>query len=129
MASHRNPLEFRSGCPIASTLDTLGDRWTLVIVRDLANGKKRFQDFLESPERIASNILSTRLADMEAAGLISARLYSERPRRYEYTLTARGAALVPVLQAMCRWAGEHLPDRWTPPDKFMRLTARSLAPR
>jgi DNA-binding HxlR family transcriptional regulator len=119
--------DFRSGCPIASTLDIVGDKWTLVILRDLVNGKQRFQEFLDSPERIASNILTARLAQMQANGLIVGELYQERPKRYAYTLTERGAGLLPVLQSICTWAGACLPDRWTPPDKFMRMRPREVA--
>jgi DNA-binding HxlR family transcriptional regulator len=119
--------DFRSGCPIASSLDLIGDRWTLVILRDLANGKTRFREFLESPERIASNILTARLAQMEADGLISAKLYEQRPKRYAYRLTPKGAALMPVLQAISRWGCGELPDRWTPPERFMKLRPRDLA--
>ncbi len=118
--------DFRSGCPIASTLDLVGDRWTLVLLRDLANGKSRFQEFLESPERIASNILTSRLAQMEAHGLVTAELYQRKPKRYAYTLTKRGAALMPVLQAICRFGCSELPDRWTPPERFMKLKPADL---
>jgi DNA-binding HxlR family transcriptional regulator len=112
--------DFRSGCPIASTLDLVGDRWSLVIVRDMINGKKRFTEFLASPERITTNVLADRLEKLQSAALIAAQLYQERPKRYEYELTPAGRALLPVLQAICRWAGIHLPDRWIPPASFMR---------
>jgi DNA-binding HxlR family transcriptional regulator len=93
----------RSFCPIATTLEFVGDRWTLVIVRDLLNGKRRFSEFLGSPERITTNILTGRLADMERDGLIEKTAYQTRPLRHEYRLTARGAALLPVLLEMCLW--------------------------
>ena len=117
---------YRSGCPIASTLELVGDRWTLVILRDLVNGKTRYKEFLESPERIASNILISRLAAMEAAGLITARLYTERPKRFEYRLTKMGAALLPLLQEMCRWGQAHLPGRWIAPRDFMTKKPNDL---
>lgn len=97
-----------------------------MLLRDLVNGKKRFADFLASPERIATNVLTARLAQMEADGLVTSRLYQARPKRYEYALTPKGAALLPVLQSICVWAGEHLPDRWTPPDAFMRKRPSDL---
>lgn len=118
--------DFRSGCPIASTLDLVGDRWTLVILRDLVNGKARYKDFLESPERIASNILTARLAAMQEAGLIESRLYQHRPKRYEYKLTPRGASMLPVLQAICRWGEAQLPKRWKAPQTFMRKKPEEL---
>jgi DNA-binding HxlR family transcriptional regulator len=111
--------EPRSGCPIASTLDIVGDRWTLVILRDLLNGKSRFSQFLASPERITTNILTDRLAAMESAGLVKKSAYQERPMRFEYTLTRKGEALLPILQEMCRWANVHIPGTWTPPASFM----------
>ena len=60
----------RSGCPVATTLDIVGDRWTLVILRDMLNGKRRFSQFLDSPERITTNVLTDRLSLMERAGLV-----------------------------------------------------------
>jgi DNA-binding HxlR family transcriptional regulator len=110
----------RSGCPIANTLDLVGDRWTLVIVRDLINGKKRFSEFLDSPERITTNILTDRLAAMDAAGLITRTAYQQRPPRFEYTLTEKGLGLWPVLQNICRWANRYLPGTWEPPPQFMK---------
>jgi DNA-binding HxlR family transcriptional regulator len=109
----------RSFCPIATTLEFVGDRWTLVIVRDLLNGKRRFSEFLGSPERITTNILTGRLADMERDGLIEKTAYQTRPLRHEYRLTARGAALLPVLQEMCLWANRFWPQTWRPPESFM----------
>ncbi|MEQ8398819.1 helix-turn-helix domain-containing protein [Thalassobaculum sp.] len=115
-AAKRTP---RSGCPIATTLDIVGDRWTLVILRDMLNGKKRFAEFLASPERITTNVLTDRLAGMEVAGLVAKAPYQERPVRFEYTLTPMGRGLLPVLQDMCRWANRFRPETWVPPASFM----------
>jgi DNA-binding HxlR family transcriptional regulator len=109
----------RSGCPIASTLDIVGDKWTLVILRDMLNGKARFGEFLDSPEHITTNILTDRLRMMEATGLVKRALYQPRPKRYQYVLTRRGRDLHPVLQEMCRWANQHMPQTWVPPEQFM----------
>ncbi|MBT3536647.1 MAG: helix-turn-helix transcriptional regulator [Rhodospirillaceae bacterium] len=111
--------EPRSGCPIATTLDLLGDRWTLVIVRDMLTGKKRFSEFMDSPERITTNILTSRLADMEASGLVERSPYQKRPTRFEYGLTEKGLGLLPILQEVCRWGNRHMPETWVPPDNFM----------
>ncbi|WP_339746786.1 helix-turn-helix domain-containing protein [uncultured Maricaulis sp.] len=111
----------RSGCPIASTLDLVGDRWTLVILRDLINGKRRFTDFLTSPERITTNVLTDRLGQMEQAGLITRTAYQTRPPRFEYRLTAKGEGLLPVIQEMCRWANINMPSTWEAPESFMAL--------
>lgn len=111
----------RSGCPIASTLNILGDRWTLVIVRDLINGKKRFSEFLDSPERITTSVLTSRLTAMEANGLIEKKAYQLRPRRHEYSLTKKGRHLAPVLQSICGWGNQFIKDSWVPPDSFMNF--------
>lgn len=110
----------RSPCPIASTLDIVGDRWTLVVVRDLINGKRQFSEFVDSPEGISSNILADRLKRLVTAGLASKTPYQRNPIRHEYRLTPKGAALLPVLQEMCRWGNRHIPDTWLPPKSFMQ---------
>mgnify|MGYP000300745944 FL=1 len=112
--------ESRSGCPIATTLDILGDRWSLIIVRDMMLGKKRFAEFLESPEAITTSVLSDRLSSLESAGLVERKPYQKRPPRFEYLLTDKGRALRPVLQEVCRWANKTMPDTWRPPESFMR---------
>jgi len=112
----------RSGCPIATSLDLFGDRWTLVILRDLVMGKSRFGEFLRSPEKIPTNILAARLSRLEAAGLIGKHAYQDNPERFEYALTATGAELLPVMQAICRWANKHMPDTWRTPDRFYAMT-------
>ncbi len=109
----------RSGCPIAVTLDLVGDKWTFVIMRDMVNGKKRFGEFIDSPEGIPTNILASRLKRMEQAGLIAKKPYQMNPRRFDYRLTAEGEGLLPVLQAMCRWANKFVPGTWVPPRSFM----------
>lgn len=110
---------YRSPCPIATTLDIVGDRWTLVILRDLINGKSRYSEFLTSPERITTNVLADRLEKMEAAGLVERSPYQQRPLRYAYRLTDMGRALHPMLREMCRWANSYVPGTWTPPESFM----------
>jgi len=112
--------ESRSPCPIATTLDILGDRWSLILVRDMLLGKKRFAEFLESPEAITTSVLSNRLAAMEEAGLVERRPYQKRPMRYEYLLSEQGRALRPVLQEVCRWANATIPGTWVPPESFMK---------
>ncbi len=113
-------LEFRSGCPISSTLDLVGDRWTLVILRDMLNGKRRFSEFLDSPEQITTNVLTDRLNQMERNGLLIKATYQMRPKRYEYAPTEMASALLPVLQQMSLWANRYVEGTWTPPDSFMQ---------
>ena len=109
----------RSGCPIATTLDLVGDRWSLVIVRDMLTGKRRYGEFLASPEGITTNILADRLKRMEEAGLIARTPYQRRPVRHNYGLTEMGETLRPVLQEMCLWGNRHFRHTWTPPASFM----------
>jgi len=109
----------RSPCPVATTLDVVGDKWSLLIARDMVNGKKRFGEFQASPEGIPSNILAARLKRMEQTGLISRVPYQDRPPRFEYQLTPRGLNLVPVLREMCRWANTEAPGTWPAPEHFM----------
>ena len=115
----------RSQCPITSLLDIVGDRWTLVILRDMINEKSRYSDFLASPERITTNILADRLTKMAAHGLTTKQLYQQRPKRYEHLLTQKGRDLLPVMQAMSRWSNKHLAGTWIPPEKFMRTPSDS----
>lgn len=115
------PGEFRSSCPVASVLDILGDKWTLVVVRDLFLNKHRYGDFLTSPEAIPTNILADRLKRLEAAGLVKRELYQDNPPRAEYFLTTRGADLAPVLRAVVKWGIQYLPgvivpNKFDPPE-------------
>jgi len=104
----------RSNCPIACTLDLLGDRWTLLVVRDLLfGGKVRFDDFLASPEGISTNILTERLKRLEAAGLISKELYSSHSGRNAYLLTDKGEGLRPVMKAFIAWGLANIPGTTT----------------
>lgn len=112
----------RSGCPIANTLEIVGDRWSLVILRDMVNEKRRYSDFLSSPEGITTNVLADRLSKLEAAGIIASEPYQKRPKRFEYTLTAKGWGLLPVLQEICKWGNEYIPGTWVAPESFMRKT-------
>jgi DNA-binding HxlR family transcriptional regulator len=99
----------RSECPITNVLDLLGDKWTLLVIRDLVLGKRRYQEFLSSPERIATNILADRLKRLAAAGLVIRRTYQRNPARYEYILTRKGRGLEPVLEAIIVWGQKLYP--------------------
>ncbi|MFN0303810.1 MAG: winged helix-turn-helix transcriptional regulator [Burkholderiales bacterium] len=101
--------EWRSPCPIANALDLIGDRWTLLVVRDLLGGGKTFGEIHDSPEGIPTNILSDRLKRMEEAGLISSSAYQERPRRYRYSLTPKGEGLDDVIGSLYRWGKRSFP--------------------
>jgi DNA-binding HxlR family transcriptional regulator len=95
-------------CPVARTLDLIGERWTVLLLRDLLlHGSRRFQDFQESLPGLAPNMLSARLKTMEDDGLVQRVLYSERPPRLEYLLTEKGKSLGPVVRAMQAWGLKH----------------------
>ncbi len=115
------PADPRSSCPISGALDIVGDKWTLLVVRDLFLNKHRYGDFLASPEAIPTNILADRLKRLEAAGIVKRELYQDNPPRAEYFLSRRGADLAPVLRAMAKWGIQHLPgtelpERLPPPE-------------
>ncbi len=99
----------RSPCPISCSLDLLGDKWTLLIIRDLFLGRSRFRDFASSPESIASNILTDRLKRLLDAQVIRADDAPDRQAACTYTLTPKGLALRPVLEAMLHWGTQHIP--------------------
>ena len=104
-------VEWRSMCPISSALDVLGDKWSLLIVRDLIiHGSRTYSQFLESPERISTNILASRLDLLTCLKLIERVNPEAASRNNAYRLTEGGAALRPVLEALGKWAGTHLSD-------------------
>jgi DNA-binding HxlR family transcriptional regulator len=95
-------------CPVARTLDLIGERWTILLLRDLLlRGARRFQDFQESLPGVAPNTLSARLKSLEENGLVQRKLYNDRPPRLEYVLTEKGKSLGPVVKAMREWGSKH----------------------
>ena len=115
---------YNQNCPIARTLDVIGDRWTLIIIRDLFLGRSRFNEFRQSTPRISPKLLSERLKRLEEQGLVERALLDGYPPRAEYRLTPKGRSLFPVLFAMGSWGFEHLfadePDLRTEIDGFLR---------
>ncbi len=114
-AAARDSFHERSDCPIACALDLLGDRWTLLVVRDLFFGKQRFGEFAASNEKIPTNILAERLKRLEMQGLIASEAYQDNPPRYLYKLTPKGRDLGPVLKALAGWSAQHVPGVKAPP--------------
>lgn len=106
----------RSPCPIAGALDIVGDKWTLLVVRDLFLGKSTYGELQKSPERIPTNILADRLRRLEEAGLVGKERYQERPVRHTYRLTAKGMELGAILKELIAWGNRHLPDTYVPAD-------------
>ncbi len=90
-------------CPIARTLDSIGDRWTLLIIRDLLRGIHKYQDLLESLEGISTNLLAERLARLVEEGIVTRTLYSDKPPRAEYHLTEQGQQLAAVVDSLFEW--------------------------
>jgi DNA-binding HxlR family transcriptional regulator len=112
-----------SGCPIDYGLDIFGDRWTLLVIRDLLfGGKRHFKELMESPERIASNILTARLKKLEERGLIERTADPDNRKQVIYTLTEKGRDLTPVLVEMVRWGGRHDPNSPVPKSVVAALT-------
>ncbi|MFB3915827.1 MAG: winged helix-turn-helix transcriptional regulator [Terriglobales bacterium] len=98
----------RSGCPVSISLEVFGDRWSLLIIRDLmVRGFRTFKEFQRSGEGIASNILADRLKKLEAAGIISAEVEQADARRVNYYLTQKGIDLAPVLLDLLLWGARH----------------------
>ena len=104
----------RSPCPIAGALDVIGDRWTLLVVRDIMLlDKRRFNEFAGSWEKIPTNILSDRLKRLEAYGIIEKVPYQDNPVRHEYKLTQAGEDLKPAIQELMQWGLKHIPGTGT----------------
>ena len=99
----------RSNCPVACSLDLLGDKWTLLLVRDMFLGKCRYGEFLESPESIPTNILVERLNRLLEAGVIGREPYQNNPVRYSYKLTDKGHELGPIVIGLVHWGEKHIP--------------------
>lgn len=93
----------RSPCPIANTLDILGDKWSLLVLRDIFAGKTMYSEFLTSPENIPTNILADRLKRLTENGLIEKTPYQQNPVRYSYQLTTIGRSVGPVLKELAQW--------------------------
>lgn len=96
----------RSRCPVANALELFGDRWTLLIVRDLLLGKNYYREFAASPEGISTNILADRLQRLQRAGIVAKQDTDERA----YRLTQKGEDLRPILKALSIWSEQHIPD-------------------
>ena len=100
-------------CPVAAALDVIGERWTLLVIRDLLrHGPRRFQDLETSLAGVSPNTLSARLKRLEEAAVVERRFYGDRPPRAEYVLTDKGRALGPIVLAMKKWGETYeLPPR------------------
>jgi DNA-binding HxlR family transcriptional regulator len=101
--------EYDLDCSIARSLETIGERWTLLVIRDVFNGNRRFDD-IQSSLGVARNVLSSRLQRLMDEGILERRPYQHKPERYEYFLTEKGLDLWPVMMALIGWGDKHTTD-------------------
>ena len=104
----------RSDCPLVNILDILGDKWSLVLIRDIFVGKKAYSEFLISPENISTSVLASRLQLLETAGLIKHRLSQSDKKVKLYYLTDKGIDLYPILYEMFYWSKRNLDKKFFP---------------
>jgi DNA-binding HxlR family transcriptional regulator len=115
----------RSNCPINFALETFGDMWSLLIIRDIVYfGKKTYSEFLESEEGIATNILASRLAHLEQAGILVRQPHDTDKRKELYSLTEKGLDLIPLLTEMAAWGARHDPQTAAPQDWIALVEAK-----
>lgn len=100
-------LEYLPACPVETTLMLIGDKWKVLILRDLMPGTKRFGELRKSVGSVSQKVLTAQLRDMESKGLVHREVYAEVPPRVEYSLTELGRSLKPILDAMWRWGEEY----------------------
>ena len=94
-------------CPVETTLTLIGDKWKVLILRDLMPGKKRFGELKKSIGSVSQKVLTSQLRDMESSGLVNRKVYAEVPPRVEYSLTELGLSLQPVLDALSDWGTDY----------------------
>ncbi len=116
----------RSGCPVSASLEVFGDRWSLLIVRDLmVRGYRTFREFQSSGEGIATNILSSRLRSLEAAGVVAREADAEDGRRAFYRLTDKGIDLAPTMLELLLWGARH--EKTTMPPALAEMVTERRA--
>lgn len=104
--------QYNLPCNIAKTLDIIGDRWTLLIIRELMKGRMKFNELKEALDGIAPNILSERLKTLEGEEMVSSNLYVKHPPRFDYELTDKGKELKHVLNALAIWGNRHFEKKY-----------------
>ena len=111
-----------AGCPVRFGMSQFGDKWSFLIIRDLMfKGRKYYNEFLEAGEGISTNILATRLADLEDNGIVTKRQDTIKRSKYVYTLTEKGIALMPMMLAMIDWAEKYDGQSEVPPEFIKKL--------
>ncbi len=117
----------RSNCPVSNVLDLLGDKWTLIVMRDmLFFEKKLYKELADSPEGIPTNILADRLKRLEAAGILTKQAYQDNPPRYAYQLTSKGLEIFPILREIILWGMKHIPDLPRRDPAFLKQVERRI---
>ena len=99
---------YRSGCPMSNALDIVGDKWSLIVIRDLLGGKTTFKDFMNGPEKIASNILSQRLKWLKNHQILDYRYRKDNKKEKCYFLTNKGIGLYPVMSELMLWSAKNV---------------------
>ncbi|RYC68890.1 MULTISPECIES: winged helix-turn-helix transcriptional regulator [Spirosoma] len=101
-------LKQRSTCPVSTALDILGDKWSLLILRDMVfAGKSTYGEFVQSAEKIATNVLADRLAVLESQGILSKSVASDKKSKFTYRLTEKGVDTIPIIIALVQWGSKH----------------------
>jgi DNA-binding HxlR family transcriptional regulator len=118
----------RSECPVSNVLDLLGDKWTLIVIRDmLFFGKKLYMELADAAEGIPTNILADRLKRLETAGIVTKEAYQDNPPRHAYRLTAKGFDLFPILKEIIRWGTKHIPGTPRRDPVFLKEIEKQIA--
>ena len=99
-------------CPVETTLTLIGDKWKVLILRDLLTGTKRFGELKKSIGSVSQKVLTAQLRDMEQSGLINRQVYAEVPPRVEYSVTPKGKSLENILELMCEWGEKNIDERF-----------------
>ncbi len=105
-------------CSVAGTLELIGERWTMLVIREVLYGRRRFAE-MQKVLGVARNVLASRLQRLTEQGVLERRIYCERPERYEYFLTEKGLDLWPVLVTLMHWGDRHLPQPGGPPVRIV----------
>lgn len=101
-------LKQRSTCPVSTSLDVLGDKWTLLILRDLVfAGKSTYGQFLQSAEKVATNVLADRLAVLESQGILTKAVAADKKSKFIYRLTEKGVDIIPIIVELVLWGAKH----------------------
>ena len=116
-------------CPVETTLMLIGDKWKVLILRDLMDGTKRFGELKKSIGHVTQKVLTAQLRDMEAKGLLTRKVYAEVPPRVEYTLTDTGYSLKPILDSMVAKLKSSSPKRPKPPRRTISTPRRTFSTR